>query len=97
MNKLTLTILLLLFCNTVFADIFKKIEVKGNDRIDKKVIIEYSKLKVNINYAESDLNEAQKNIYKTGFFKDNQLANAMIKLEINNLEMKISIFKKMPY
>ena len=45
MNKLTLTILLLLFCNTVFADIFKKIEVKGNDRIDKKVIIEYSKFK----------------------------------------------------
>ena len=34
---------------------------------------------------------------KTGFFKDNQLANAMIKLEINNLEMKMSIFKKMPY
>ena len=33
---------------------------------------------------------------KTGFFKDNQLANAMIKLEINNLEMKMSIFKKMP-
>ena len=32
---------------------------------------------------------------KTGFFKDNQLANAMIKLEINNLEMKMSIFKKM--
>ena len=29
MNKLILTILLLLFCNTVFADIFKKIEVKG--------------------------------------------------------------------
>ena len=69
MNKLILTILLLLFCNTVFADIFKKIEVKGNDRIDKKVIIEYSSLKTNINYAESDLNEAQKNIYKTGFFQ----------------------------
>ena len=58
MNKLILTILLLLFSNTVFADIFKKIEVKGNDRIDKKVIIEYSNLKVNRNYAESDLNEA---------------------------------------
>ena len=34
---------------------------------------------------------------KTGFFKDNQLANAMIRLEINILEMKMSIFKKMPY
>ena len=67
MNKLTLTILLLLFCNTVFADIFKKIEVKGNDRIDKKVIIEYSKLKVNRNYVESDLNEAQKIFIKLVF------------------------------
>ena len=70
MNKIILTILLLLFCNTVFADIFKKIEVKGNNRIDKKVIIEYSNLKLNRNYVESDLNEAQKNIYKTGFFSD---------------------------
>ena len=31
---------------------------------------------------------------KTGFFKDNQLANAMIRLEIKIFEMKMSIFKK---
>ena len=30
---------------------------------------------------------------KTGFFKDNQL-QMLVKLEINNFEMKISIFKK---
>jgi len=36
MNKLLWTILLLLFCNTVFADIFKKIEVKGK-AIEKNV------------------------------------------------------------
>ena len=73
MNKLILTILLVLFCNTLFADIFKKIEVKGNNRIDKNVIIEYSSLKVNINYAESDLNEAQKIFIKQVFFKCNTL------------------------
>ena len=46
MNKIILTILLVFFCNTLFADIFKKIEVKGNNRIDKNVIIEYSSLKL---------------------------------------------------
>ena len=39
MNKIILTILLVFFCNTLFADIFKKIEVKGNNRIDKNVIM----------------------------------------------------------
>ena len=93
MNKLIWTILLLLFCNTVFADIFKRIEVKGNDRIDKKVIIEYSNLKVNRNYVESDLNEAQKNIYKTGFFSDVTLSisNNVLLIQVNENPM-ISFF-----
>ena len=93
MNKIILTILLVFFCNTLFADIFKKIEVKGNNRIDKNVIIEYSSLKTNINYAESDLNEAQKNIYKTGFFSNVTLSieNNILLIQVNENPM-ISFF-----
>ena len=38
MNKLLWTILLLLFCNTVFADIFKKIEVNGSFEIPVSIV-----------------------------------------------------------
>ena len=84
LKKFFVLLILIFQSNYVHAEIIKKIEVSGNSRIDSKVIIEYSNLKLNRNYKSNDLNLAQKNIYKTGFFSD-------VTLSVSNGVLMISV------
>jgi outer membrane protein insertion porin family len=55
------------------ADKIAKIEVTGNESIDKGVILNNVKTKENDTYNLDKLREDMKNIYKSGFFSDVQI------------------------
>jgi outer membrane protein insertion porin family len=54
---------------SVFAESFKNIEVKGNQRLSKQSIILFSGLDVNQDYDSNDLNKAIKDLNDTDFFE----------------------------
>ena len=66
MNFLSKLILIVFF--SIFsaqAEILKKIEINGNQRISDESIIVFSDLKTNENVSKSNLDTALKNLYKT--------------------------------
>ena len=71
MNFLSKLILIVFF--SIFsaqAEILKKIEINGNQRISDESIIVFSDLKTNENVSKSNLDTALKNLYKTNFFSN---------------------------
>ena len=75
-------ILILFFLNlfsisSIYAQIIKKIEVVGNDRISKETIELFSNFSLNEQIDENILNDILKSLYETNFFKD-------IKVEIED-------------
>ncbi len=69
---------LVLFCflififniKTVFSEIIKDIEIKGNERVSDETIIMFSKISINDNLKPKELNSVIKNIYESNFFND---------------------------
>ena len=84
--KLIIKLLLLIFfINSIsFAEILKEFKVEGNKRISSKTIILFSKVKVNDDINESNLNEIIKELYSTNFFKD-------VKVSFSNQILKITV------
>ena len=70
--------------NLLYADIIKKVEVVGNERVSDETIKLFSKISLNQEIKESDLNEILKNLYNTDFFKD-----VSIKFIENTLTIKV--------
>ncbi len=66
------------------AQIIKKIEIIGNERISYETIILFSKVKVNQNLEQNDLNEVLKNLYETDFFK-----NVSVKIQNDSLIINV--------
>jgi len=58
------------FTNIAFADIVKKIQIDGNDRVSKSTIINFSRIKVGDDIDSIILNNSLKDLYETKFFKD---------------------------
>ena len=52
-----ITILYFIFQSTVFSEIVKKIEVKGNERISNETIIMFANVKIDQNIDEIKLNK----------------------------------------
>ena len=50
------------------AEILKKVEVYGNERIVKETIIVYGDIKENKDYTQEDIDNIVKNLYETKFF-----------------------------
>lgn len=70
------TLAILFFAQIIFAAEEKrivKIEIIGNERVDKGVILNAIKTKENDPYDPNKLREDLKNIYRTGFFSDVQI------------------------
>ena len=84
--KLIIKLLLLIFFfNSIsFAEILKEFKVDGNKRISSKTIILFSKVKINDDINESNLNEIIKELYSTNFFKD-------VKVSFSNQILKITV------
>ena len=62
--------IVLFFQSSVFSDIIKEIEIRGNERISDKTILMFSKTETGDNISENDLNLIIKNLYNTNYFKN---------------------------
>jgi len=87
-KNLFFTLFLLLIAeNLSHAKVYKKIEVNGNKRISYSNIISIINFDKNKNYEVSDINEFQKKLFKTNFFKNIKIKTLdnkiVIKLEEN--------------
>ena len=79
-----ITILYFTIQSTVFSEIIKKIEVKGNERISTETIIMFANAKIDQNIDEIKLNEIVNNLYDTNFFK-----NVSAEINLNILKIKV--------
>ena len=58
------------FCLSSFAEIIKKIEIEGNDRVADETILMFSKVNIGDQLDNNNLNDLLKRLYDTNFFKD---------------------------
>ena len=71
MKKIVLLLFFMIFCiNSAIAEIVKKIEINGNNRVSKSTIINFSKIKIGDDINSILLNNSLKNLYETKFFED---------------------------
>ena len=84
--KKFIILFLLILANTNFAqsEIIKKINIFGNDRLSSETIIMFSRLNINENVDNDDLNNAFKNLFETNYFKE-------IKINFENGNLKIFV------
>ena len=66
------------------AEIVKKVEISGNNRISVETIKVYGNIKINKDYSEIDLNNLIKDLYSTDFFEN-------IELNLKNNTLKILV------
>jgi len=66
----TLFFIFITFINLSLAEIVKKIDVNGNERISKETIIMFSSVQINDEVDDIKLNNILKNIYNSNFFED---------------------------
>ena len=66
------------------AEILKKIDVLGNDRLSTETIILFSELKIGEDLDSISINNAFKNLYETNYFKDLKInfSSGILKIEI---------------
>ncbi|MDA7564667.1 outer membrane protein assembly factor BamA [Pelagibacteraceae bacterium] len=62
--------LVLIISSNAHADVVRKIDISGNDRISNNTIIDIIDFKKSNNYSNSDLNNFQKKLFETNFFSD---------------------------
>ncbi len=82
--------------NTSFAEVIKKIEIIGNERIPDATIKALSSIKINQVITENDLNNITKDLYESNFFenislsikKDTLIINVKENPIIGNIEIK---------
>ena len=71
-SKLFFTQLLSLFfvSSLALAEVVKKIEVIGNNRISSETIKSFSPIKINDDINENNINTSLKSLYESNFFKN---------------------------
>ena len=74
--------LLLIISSNVYADVVRKIDISGNNRISDNTIVDIIDFKKSNNYSNSDLNNFQKKLFETNFF-----SNVKLKLEDDILKI----------
>ena len=74
----------LFYFSLVSAEVIKKIEVTGNDRIPDETIIMFSKVKINDDINKKDINNILKEIYETNYFEN-------VVVDFNNQILKITV------
>jgi outer membrane protein insertion porin family len=76
--------LLILFTTSLKAEVVKKLEINGNQRISNETIKIYGNIEIGKDYNSSDLNSVLQNLYETEFFKD-------VKINLDGNTLKISL------
>ena len=72
------------FATQSFAEVVKKINISGNERVSVETIKIYGKIDLNSDYSEKDLNNILNNLYSTNFFEDVQviLSNGILNVKL---------------
>ena len=83
-STLFISFLTILFLKSATAEIIKDIRISGNYRISDATIILFSKIKINDDLQENQLNISLKNLYETNFFK-----NISFKIDNNILFIEV--------
>ena len=78
-------VLILIISSNAFADIVRKIDISGNNRISDSTIIDIIDFRKSDNYSNSDLDNFQKKLFETNFFND-----VKIKLEGEVLQIFVT-------
>ena len=73
-NKILFKIILvflinLFFYSQVFSETINEIKISGNERVPGETIKIFSKVSIDDNLNQSDLNEIVKNLYETNYFE----------------------------
>ncbi|MDA7606604.1 outer membrane protein assembly factor BamA [Pelagibacteraceae bacterium] len=84
-----LTLIYLLLLNSLFAEVIKKIEINGNERISEETIKVYGEVTLGKDYSAIDINNVLKNLYNTEFFEDIKLSLTNNILNIQVVEYRI--------
>ena len=74
----------LAFDNASYAEMVKKVEVKGNERISAETIVIFGDIAINEDYKSSDINLLIKKLYETTFFSN-------ISIELENGKLTIFV------
>ena len=87
MRKLLITFLIsFLYISPTVAEIVKKIDISGNNRVSDETIKIYGDIKINQNYSDQDLNKILNNLFSTNFFED-------VKIQLNNNILTINLIE----
>ncbi len=88
LKKFSLLLLFfLIFINSANSEIIKKIEILGNERIPDETILMFSKIQLNQDVKQLEINNLLKNIYNSNFFED-----VTVNLENNVLIINVKEF-----
>jgi outer membrane protein insertion porin family len=89
-NRFLFIFFIFIICaNKINAKVINNIEIIGNNRISSKTIIDYSGLMIGKNVNKYTLNNALKQIYRSGNFADVSIEDRKNKLIIKVLETPI--------
>ena len=91
MNKIFYCLLLFFFLSfkNSYAEIVKKVEINGNQRISNETIIVLGNISLNKNFDDSKLNNSLKSLYDTNFFSSISMSVENGILTINLIENPI--------
>jgi outer membrane protein insertion porin family len=67
-----------------YSDIINQIEINGNKRVTKEIILMFSEIEIGQNIKNSDINKITKNLYETKFFE-----NISVTFENNKISILI--------
>jgi outer membrane protein insertion porin family len=81
--------ILLINPNNISAEVVKKIEVKGNERISEETIIMFSNVSIDEDINSSKINQILKDLYNSNFFENISVSISDNKLLINVKELPI--------
>ena len=81
------TFLFLLICNSLYAEIISKIEIKGNQRVSSETIKMFANVSLGNDFDKNDFNSVLKNLYDSNFFNSIEL-----KIENNILQIYVEEF-----
>ena len=80
-------LLFIFFSLNAYAEVVKKIEVTGNDRVSKETIVVFGDIAIGKDYEASDVNTLIKKLYDTTLF-----SNISVNIKNNVLSIVVDSF-----
>ena len=89
MKRILIILYLILFTNHLSAEIIKKIQITGNDRVSDETVKVYGDISINQNIDNIKINKIIKSLYSTNFFEDIQVSVSNNTLFIKLIEYPV--------